>query len=188
MPTQSELIKQMSDRELLKQLLYTQLLLIGISIVLSFLFFDNINTWIHLFQTDADDIYYGLLSGCLIVIVDLLLMFLFPKKYYDDGGVNERIFKKRSVPGIFCIAMAVAISEEVLFRGIIQTTFGYTAASCLFALIHVRYLRKPVLFISVLLVSFYIGYIFVITENLAAVIIAHFTVDFVLGLIIRFQK
>ncbi len=145
--------------------------------------------WLELFEADMHDIlYYGLLTGIIIVIADLLLMYIFPKKYYDDGGVNDRIFKNRSVPGIFCIALAVAISEELLFRGVIQTSFGYIAASCLFALIHVRYLRKPVLFISVLLVSFYIGYIFVITENLAAVIMAHFTVDLVLGLIIRLQK
>ncbi|TRM12597.1 CPBP family intramembrane metalloprotease [Lentibacillus cibarius] len=189
MQKQSELIKQLSDKELLIQLFFTQLLLLGTSIVLSLLFFDKMVMWIDLFRIDINEIiYYGILTGCVIVFADLLLMYVFPKKYYDDGGINERIFKNRSVAGIFLIALSVAISEELLFRGVIQTVFGYITASCLFALIHVRYLKKPVLFISVLIVSFYIGYIFVITENLAVTIMAHFTVDFILGMIIRFQN
>lgn len=84
--------------------------------------------------------------------------------------------------------MLVAIAEELLFRGVIQTTFGYLISSTLFALIHFRYLKKPVLLISVLFVSFYIGYIFILTENLLVTITAHFVVDFTLGLVIRFQK
>ncbi|WP_404453206.1 type II CAAX prenyl endopeptidase Rce1 family protein [Oceanobacillus kapialis] len=49
-------------------------------------------------------------------------------------------------------------------------------------------MKKPVLFISVLLVSFYIGYLFEQTGNLIVTITAHFIVDFLLGLTIRFYK
>ncbi|GAA0444110.1 CPBP family intramembrane metalloprotease [Lentibacillus halophilus] len=189
MQKQSELIKQLSDRELMKQVIVTQLLLAGASLVLSLVFFGNMNVWLDLFHMQVYEMaYYGLLTGVIIVIVDLFLMAIFPKTYYDDGGVNERLFHNRSILGIFGLALAAAVSEELLFRGVIQTTFGYVIASVLFAVIHIRYLTKPVLFISVLMVSFYIGYMFDITKNLAVVILAHFTVDFVLGLIIRFRK
>lgn len=186
---QSEIIKNMSDSELNKQVIFSQLLLFVISVITSFLLFDSMSDWLLHFAWDVKDIcYYGIFTGFIIVALDLLLMFIFPKKYYDDGGINERIFKNKSVIYIFVIALAVAISEELLFRGVIQSVFGYIFASIIFALVHVRYLKKPVLFISVLFVSFYIGYMFEITGNLIVTIAAHFTVDFVLGLVIRFQK
>ncbi|QKY71619.1 CPBP family intramembrane metalloprotease [Lentibacillus sp. CBA3610] len=186
---QSDIVKQLTDNELKQQLIFSQLLMLGIGILLSFLLFDSMTDWLHYFSIDMSDfIFYGIVPGFIIVLIDLLLMYIFPKKYYDDGGINDRIFKNRSIKGIFVISLMVSVAEELLFRGVIQAVFGYIVASVLFALVHIRYLNKPVLLISVLFVSFYIGYIFVLTENLFVTIIAHFTVDFVLGVIIRFQK
>src|SRR5690625_262268 len=88
----------------------------------------------------------------------------------------------------FFISLFVAVFELILFRFVLQTVFGYFIASTIFVLVHVRYLKKPVLFVSVLLLSFYIGYLFEVTGNLFVTMIAHFTIDFLLGLIIRFQK
>ncbi|GGK06498.1 CAAX amino protease [Lentibacillus kapialis] len=186
---QNDIVKQLTDKELTKQLIFSQSLLLILSIFLSFLLFDSMNDWLRYFSFKIDDlIYYGILPGFSIIIIDLLLMYILPKKYYDDDGINDRIFKNRSLKGIVGIALMVAITEELLFRGVIQTMFGYLAASILFALVHIRYLKKPVLLISVLFVSFYIGYMFFLTKNLLVTIIAHFTVDFVLGVIIRFRK
>ncbi|HLR63185.1 MAG TPA: CPBP family intramembrane glutamic endopeptidase [Lentibacillus sp.] len=186
---QSDIVKQLTDKELTKQLILSQSLLLILSIILSFFLFDNMIDWLDYFSINMNDfIYYGVLPGFIIVAIDLLLINILPKKYYDDGGINDRIFKNRSIKGTFSIALMVAVTEELLFRGVIQTVFGYFTASTLFALIHIRYLKKPVLLISVLFVSFYIGYMFVLTDNLFVTIIAHFTVDFVLGVIIRFQK
>lgn len=143
----------------------------------------------YYFDWDISQIFfYGVITGVIIVGIDIMLIFIFSKKYYDDGGINERIFKSESIAYIFFISLAVAISEELLFRGVIQTTFGYVFASILFAFIHFRYLKKPVLLISILFVSFYIGYMFEITGNLLVTITAHFIVDFLLGLVIRFQS
>ncbi|MFD1360585.1 CPBP family intramembrane glutamic endopeptidase [Lentibacillus salinarum] len=186
---QSDIVKQLTDKELQQQLIVSQVLLLGLAFVLSFLLFDRMIDWLdYISLTLADIVYYGVLPGAVIVVVDMLLMAFFPKKYYDDGGINDRIFRNRSIKGILGLALLVAVTEELLFRGVIQTEFGYIAASVLFALVHIRYLHKPVLLVSVLFVSFYIGYIFVLTGNLLATIAAHFTVDFVLGVFIRCQK
>ena len=186
---QSEIIKRMSDSEFNKQVILSQLLLFIISVIASLLLFNSMSDWLLYFKWDIKDIcFYGIFTGFIIVALDLLLMVIFPKKYYDDGGNNERLFKDKSVIYIFAIALVVAISEELLFRGVIQSLFGYIFASIIFALVHVRYLKKPVLFISVLFVSFYIGYMFELTGNLIVTIAAHFTVDFILGLVIRFQR
>lgn len=190
MRQQSDVIKQLSDHELNVQLVISQLLMVFLSILVSYFLFDSFfDDWIDYIKFSFHDIvYYGVVPGFIIVLIDLGCMRVFPKRYYDDGGINQRIFGNRSIIGIFLLAMLVAIAEELLFRGVIQTTFGYLISSTLFALIHFRYLKKPVLLISVLFVSFYIGYIFILTENLLVTITAHFVVDFTLGLVIRFQK
>lgn len=186
--SQKKLIDQMSDDELFQSLIYSQLILFSLAIILSIFFFERISDWFNLFILDSYQIFfYGCLAGLLIVFIDVILMVILPKKYFDDGGINERIFKNQSIFNIFIIALIVAVSEELLFRGLIQTIFGYFIASTLFALVHVRYLRKPVLLISVLLISFYLGYLYEITNNLFVTIFAHFIVDFLLGVIIRYN-
>lgn len=186
---QKDLIKQMSDEELQSSLILSQFMLFGLAIFLSFFLFERLTDWTSLFSWNVKQIaFYGVIPGLIIVIIDVIIMYVLPKKYYDDGGINERIFKKRSIFSIFIIALVVSISEELLFRGVIQTTFGYIIASSIFALIHVRYLRKPVLLISIILISFYIGYLFEVTGNLLVTITTHFIVDFLLGIIIRHQK
>ena len=186
---QSELIKQLSDRALKINLVISQVIFLGIALLLSFFLFDHFSDWATLFIWDIQEvIYFGALPALCIVGMDLLLMRMLPESAFDDGGINERIFSYRSISFIFSVALLVAVSEELLFRGVIQSTFGYVPASILFAVVHFRYLRKPVLFLSVLVVSLIIGYLFVITENLFVTITLHFIVDFLLGLFIRFKK
>lgn len=186
---QSELIKQLSDEELKKQVILSQLFFFIAGIILSMLLFDKVSDRLSYFNWNLKEIYYyGVIPGLIIVGIDHLIMYIFPRKYYDDGGVNEKLFRNRTTVDILYITLIIAVSEEILFRGLVQTTFGYIFASVLFALMHIRYLTKPVLFISVLLISFYIGYLFELTGNLYVTITAHFIVDFLLGLLIRFQK
>lgn len=186
---QSEIIKQLTDEELKKNLIFSQLLFALIAVLLSFFLFDHILDWQLYFKWNLlDIIYYGTLPGLIIVVIDFILMRALPESAFDDGGINERIFRNQSVSTIFLLTLIIAISEELLFRGVIQTSFGYLFASLLFAVVHVRYLRKPVLFLSVVFISLYIGYIFILTENLIVTITIHFVVDFLLGLYIRFKK
>lgn len=186
---QSEIIKQLTDKELKLNLLFSQALFLVISFILSLFLFDHFFDWFPLFTFNIKEIiYFGVLPGLVIVGIDLLLIKLLPSSLFDDGGINERIFKNESIPFIFGISLFIAVSEEVLFRGLIQTTFGYVFASILFAVVHVRYLRKPVLFTSVVLISLLIGYLFLLTHNLLVTITLHFVIDFLLGLFIRFKK
>lgn len=186
---QNELLQNISDEDLKKSLLLSQGLFLLISLLLSLFLFEHILDWFRYFNFNLKEItYYGIIPGLIIVIIDVILMKKLPKRYLDDGGINERVFQNRSIADIFFLALIIAISEELLFRGVIQTTFGYFIASIIFALVHFRYLKKPVLFISVFLLSFYIGFLFEITGNLLVTITMHFTIDFLLGLMIKFQK
>ncbi|MCG1028275.1 CPBP family intramembrane glutamic endopeptidase [Virgibacillus halodenitrificans] len=186
---QSELIKRLTDKELRQQVVLTQTVFFVGSLLLSFFLFDPPSRWFDLFEIDPGEIvWFGIGTALIIVLIDLLIMLIFPPEYYDDGGVNKRLFNNITFSSLLLITMFVAIAEEMLFRGVIQSSFGYIVASITFALVHLRYLKKPVLLISVLFVSFLIGYIFELTGNLVVTITAHFITDFVLALLIRLKK
>lgn len=185
---QKKIIDQITDEQLQQSLFMSQLMILSLAIILSIFLFESVTKWFELFSLDLYEIfYYGFLPGLIIILIDIVLMRIFPKSALDDGGINERIFHNRSIKQIFFIALIVSVSEELLFRGVLQTVFGYFIASIFFALVHFRYLKKPVLLISVLFVSFYIGYLYFITNNLLTTIVAHFLVDFILGLLIRYR-
>jgi uncharacterized protein len=177
-----ELINDLSERELLWHLYITQTILLSLSLILGWFIYKDI-WFIEAFfnWNDTSILSMGLLVGILVVILDLLFMKILPKSFYDDGGLNERIFKNRSIFHIAFIALIVAFSEEVLFRGIIQTHLGLMAASVIFAVIHYRYLFNWYLFANIIILSFVIGYIYHLTDNLAVTFVMHFIVDFLLG-------
>lgn len=183
------LIKELSDRELLFHLYLTQVILLVISVILSMILFDSFLDFLDLFNwNDKNIVIIGGAAGLAVVILDVILMKWLPPSYYDDGGLNERIFKGRSVFHIAIIAAIVAICEEILFRGVIQTHVGLIVSSVIFAVVHYRYLFNLFLFINVIVLSFFIGFIFLITENIIVTIFMHFIIDFLLGIIIKYRK
>lgn len=186
---QADVIKQLTDRQLKTQLIASQLIFLVIGLLLSWIFFERLSDWFTLFSFKVNDLLlYGVLPAIGLVIFELILYQMLPKTVFDDGGINERIFKHQSILWIAFISAVVAISEEMLFRGVLQVTFGYWFASILFAVIHFRYLRKPLLFLFIFVTSFLIGYLFLITNNLIVTIVFHFMVDFLLGLFLKYQK
>ncbi|MBB6452173.1 hypothetical protein HNQ94_000618 [Salirhabdus euzebyi] len=185
---QAELIKRLTDKELLFQLYLSQGFILLLALGSSYFLFDSFTDWKTLYFWDINQlIYFAIIPAVIIVIIDLVLMKYVPKKHYDDGGINERIFTNRSFIQIFIITSLVAISEEMLFRGVIHHTFGYLIGSLSFALVHFRYLFKPVLLISILFISFLIGYMYELTNNLLVTTVSHFLVDFLLALFIKFK-
>ncbi|MDR7238710.1 CPBP family intramembrane glutamic endopeptidase [Neobacillus drentensis] len=183
-----ELINGLTDKDLLFHLYMTQFILCVISILLGFIFFDHLSYLNNISLKDFQIITIGVPAGIAVVLADILLMKWLPSSYYDDGGLNERIFKNRNIFHILFIALIVAFSEELLFRGIIQTKLGLILASIIFAIIHYRYLFNWFLFVNIVVLSFFIGLIFVWTENLAVTIAMHFVIDFLLGVYIKFRR
>jgi|SRR5690625_173191 len=182
---QSKLIKQLTPQEIRKALYLSQLLFLILAVILSLFFFPSFFEWANLFKWDRNQIIFlGIVPALIIVLLEIVLYTFVPKKYFDDGGMNEKVFKNATVLQIAFIALVVAICEEILFRGFVQTIFGYIFASSLFAVIHYRYLTKPLLFILVVIISFLIGYLFEISGNLLITMSFHFVLDFLLGVYI----
>ncbi|MFS0592613.1 CPBP family intramembrane glutamic endopeptidase [Cytobacillus horneckiae] len=185
----SDIVKELTDRELLFHLYLTQLLLLVISLILGFLLFDSFSDFTALFNwADINIIIIGGTAGIIVVLIDLALMRVLPSSYYDDGGLNNKIFRSPSLFQIAFIAMLVAFSEEILFRGVIQTNFGLIVSSIIFALVHYRYLFNWFLFLNVVLLSFLIGFVYYFTENLVVTILMHFIIDFLLGMSIKYRN
>ncbi|MGD6853448.1 CPBP family intramembrane glutamic endopeptidase [Bacillus infantis] len=184
-----EIIKELSDKDLLFHLYATQLLLLAISAILGFILFNDFSSFFDLFfWEDLNILYIGAGAGIAVVLADLLLMKIVPASYYDDGGLNERIFRNRNPLHIAVIAAIVAFCEELLFRGVIQTHFGLLVSSIIFAAVHYRYLFNWFLFVNIIVLSFLIGIIYLKTGNLAVTIFMHFLIDFLLGISIRYRK
>ena len=101
---QSDVIKQLSKRELTFHLYITQVIILTISIISSIFFFSRLSIVFHLFKVNSSILSLGVVSGIIIVILDLILMRVLPQHYYDDGGVNEKIFKDRSFLEILFLA------------------------------------------------------------------------------------
>ena len=182
------LIKDIQEKDLIFSLYFTQMVLITIAFILGLFLFNSLSHFLTLFTIlDPNIFIIGGTAGIIVVLVDVIFMKLLPKNYYDDGGLNERIFQNLPFYHIAVIAAVVAIGEEILFRGVIQTHFGMIASSLLFALVHYRYLFHWFLFVNIIALSFLIGFIYLQTGNLLVTIFMHFLVDFLSGSIIRYK-
>lgn len=182
----NRMISELTDQQIRYQLFMSQAFILILACILGFFIFNHWSEFFDLFiVNDRRIITIGFSAGLVIVLIDLLFIKFLPNQYFDDGGINERIFRNQSIGAIFSIAFVVAITEEILFRGVIQTQFGLITSSIIFACIHYRYLFNPFLFINVVVVSFVFGIIFHYTNNLLVTIMMHFTVDFLLGIIYR---
>lgn len=185
---QAEMIKHMTDRQVLTNLYLTQLLILVVSFVIGWIFLPDFELISNMFRLEWGIIaLYGGGSALIVLLIDFSLMKVLPNKMYDDGGINEKVFERRPIWHIFIICLVVSFSEELLFRGVLQTLLGYVIASSLFAVMHIRYLSKFILFFVVVALSFFLGWIFEVTNNLYVTFFSHFLIDFVLALFIRFK-
>ncbi|MDR6224535.1 CPBP family intramembrane glutamic endopeptidase [Desmospora profundinema] len=128
---------------------------------------------------------WGIGVGLCVVAVDWILTRWVPTSWVDDGGINEALFRNLSMPMIALIALMVAVAEELLFRGALQYWLGVVGTSLLFVLIHFRYWKRWLLLVLLFGVSLILGWMVEWTGSLASAIAAHFTIDFVMGILIR---
>ncbi len=180
-------IDQIDDRLLLINLYATQTVTFIIGLI--WVLFQHRNP-LFLFSTpkSLNFLVWGLGLAALVLAVDLLVSRFVPDEVGDDGGVNDRIFKKRPVWHIAVMSLIIAICEETLFRGAIQHHIGPYWTSIIFAVIHVRYLRHWIPTGLVFSISYALGWIYIQTDTLWAPILAHFVIDMIMGFVIRFRR
>ncbi|RCW64884.1 CPBP family intramembrane glutamic endopeptidase [Saliterribacillus persicus] len=186
--TQKEIIRRLSSKQLKIQVILSQFILLILASIGSFLVFSSWKDFLSLFFIkNLSFISLAIISAVIFFLIDLLMMKYVPKKYWDDEGINKKIFSSGNFFSIFFLCFIIAFVEEWLFRGVIQTQFGFIIASILFAIVHFRYLFKPLLFISIIVLSFWIGLVYEWSESLTITFTLHFIMDFSLALYIRYS-
>lgn len=173
----------------LKQaVIYTQILILSVAFILALLLFDRFSQFTDIFNISVQVLLVGVFIGLICVLADLLLMRLLPKRAFDDGGINEQLFTCLNPIQILFITILIAFSEELLFRGVLQTHIGFIPASILFIAVHFRYLKNFYLLINVTILSFLLGYVYESSESLWSVFIIHFIIDYILGIYIHYSN
>lgn len=175
------------DRTLLLNLYGTQLFTLFIGFIIMYFQGQSISSVLS-FPSSLDYLIWGSGFAAIVLIVDLLISRFVPDEVTDDGGVNDRIFRHRAIWHIALLSAVVAVCEEVLFRGAVQHWAGPYWTSIIFATIHVRYLKHWLMTGLVFSISYGLGWIYIQTGTIWTPIMAHFLIDFVMGLIIRFRK
>ena len=180
-------IDQIDDRMLLLNLYLTQAITLVVAIF--WILFSRRNPIALLdIPISSTPFVWGAGFAAAAIILDLIVSRIVPEEATDDGGINERLFRERPVWHIVAIALIVSICEELLFRGAIQHTLGIYWTSIVFAAIHVRYLKHWIPTAMVFGISYGLGYIYQYTESLWAPITAHFIIDLIMGLILRYRR
>src|SRR5699024_2894832 len=113
---QADIVRQLSSNDLKKSVLYTQIIIFFISIILSLFLFNFFTYCVKLFDLHIlINIYYGVITACIVIFIDLVIDKYIPNHYIDYGGINNKLFKNQSILYIFIIALIVIIAEELLF-------------------------------------------------------------------------
>jgi membrane protease YdiL (CAAX protease family) len=180
-------VDELDDRMLLINLYATQAFTFVIGFIWILFQHQNILK-LFSFPATLNFIWWGAGLAAAVIAVDLLIARWVPDEANDDGGVNDRIFRNRPVWHIAVLSLVVAICEELLFRGAIQHAIGPYWTSIIFATIHVRYLKHWIPTGLVFSISYGLGWIYIQSGSIWAPIIAHFLIDFIMGLIIRFRR
>ncbi len=172
----------MEPRTLRINLVLTQAIVLVLAIVGSLLVHGWPGTLQMFLHLSGKETAVAIVIAAVVLAVTFLIERFLPASWLEDNGINDRIFSGLPVGGILLLCLLVGVSEEWLFRGVLQALLGNVWTSCLFALIHFRYLRKPVLLISVFSISYLLGTIFEMNAHLLGPILAHSLINFVQAL------
>lgn len=112
-------IEDMSPKEIRLNLYITQFIIIGIGCLLAYILFRDIKSVYSLWKWEPVSILIiGGLLAIGIVLLDYVAMRVFPESWFDDGGINDRMFQGMSVMHLLVITFIIGFAEEFLFRGV----------------------------------------------------------------------
>ncbi|GKV68884.1 hypothetical protein NCCP2716_13820 [Sporosarcina sp. NCCP-2716] len=159
-------------------------------VLLKFLMFDQLLSFarpMHLFLWTA--------AGSLLMIgYGVLLTVMLSSNHIDDAN---KAYQDGSVASIAVFMLAASLFEELLFRGLLQNLLSLWTGNAwsaillttvVFVCFHVQYFRKPVMLVTISLPSVVFGWLYVKTGNLLVPTVVHFTMNFVMTMLFKFNK
>ncbi|MDI3317014.1 MAG: CPBP family intramembrane metalloprotease [Bacillota bacterium] len=124
-------------------------------------------------------------AGLLLGLLDLELSRRFPR--YNDT-VTPLLFRRFRAAGALAFTGFVALAEETLFRGWLQPALGAAAATLLFTLVHVQYLRRPPALLALLVYGGALAWLRAWSGGLLAPWLAHWGLDAVQALAVVYDR
>jgi len=166
----------LNRKNILKVLIYQELFLIFISFIWIYFkygFVDISNIPLSNMKIDLNSFLYGILLGLLILFISSIIIFTYDPLKKNIKTINELIISKLNFSDIIIIALLSGFAEELFFRGLLQDKIGIIYSNIIFALLHI--LNKDFLVYSLLtfVAGSILGNIYIYTNNLFIVIIAH---------------
>ncbi|WP_139692811.1 CPBP family intramembrane glutamic endopeptidase [Sporolactobacillus terrae] len=168
--------RTLGNPEIRKALFASQGTLILISAVL-ILVLDGTSSLSKWYHFHIIHMLQGAGTGLLFVLLQAAAEQWLPNHWINDGGINKQLIQAFRLPELIVVMLGVAWIEETLFRGILQSLIGFWAANTIFALIHFRYLKRPVLLVFIIGASFILGGLREVSGGLIAPILAHFFIN-----------
>jgi membrane protease YdiL (CAAX protease family) len=124
-----------------------------------------------------EDMLLGTLAALFLILASWLMAILV-RPLREMIGELRAVFSPLSPLRLCLLSLLISCAEEVLFRGVLQPTIGYVAASLLFGAIHiVPNLRLAPWTLFAIGAGFILGYLYKFTGGLLAPILAHLIVN-----------
>lgn len=118
-----------------------------------------------------------LIIGYLSMVLGLFLLTkLRPPEYFYDEAV-DLLMKSLNMGQLLIVFIIGGVAEELVFRGIVQVWIGLIPSSIVFMLIHIRYLKKPLMALGTLCLSLILGGLYIVTGSIWPCIIAHIAIN-----------
>ncbi|MCL1791187.1 MAG: CPBP family intramembrane metalloprotease [Peptococcaceae bacterium] len=180
---------QLSRQDFVLSLAFTTLLIVAASCVILLLTRVNILNHVLMLVTPLpsaplDFVLIVFLPATMITLEWLLFRFV-PRHYWFEP-VNDQLAQRFNTGELALFFAVGAVSEELLFRGVLQNLFGFWIATVFFVVIHVRYLKRPVLLATILILACGLGGAYLLCGKLWVTILCHFLLN--IGAILMLKK
>jgi len=176
---------QISKKMLLLNIILSQAILVLISAILIGLIFPEVQIE-NMLRISCRSVHLLVfLAGSALLLGLQLLFHYYISKDHLTEEINILLVNTFSLPELAGIFFFGALTEEILFRGILQPVLGILAASLLFTLIHFRYLKKVFLILEVFLMGLILGSAYFLTGTVWVPVFCHFTVNILTACLIK---
>jgi membrane protease YdiL (CAAX protease family) len=131
----------------------------------------------------VSDVVWGIgvglaMFGFVIGVAFVWTALVAPEQFAEQTAASEALAQAfDTLPAAFALSLAVAIGEEIFFRGALQPVFGLGITSIFFALLHTQYTLTPAS-ATIVVVAVALG-ILRQRQSTTAAVIAHFVYNFI---------
>lgn len=169
-------MQELKRDEILIIVLITEVILIIIALILSYIW--NINVF-HNIIINIKSTLTGIAGAACLIVCNFLVVFILPRVFKSltiiKTAYNQisKLVINCDFSSIVLIALLSGTVEELLFRGIVQPQIGIILASILFGLLHIASKETIITGVYSIFIGLYLGCIYLYTGNLWIPIVIH---------------